>query len=243
MLGLKAVLQKDKQGLTALRGHLPPEQIEVLENGIRFLVNLYDGQKTGLFLDHRDNRAHLGRLCADKTVLNLFAYTGAFSFYALEGGAREVCSVDIAQAAIEDGKMIHALNGFSAPHEFVVEDCYAFLHKCKSAGRSFDVVVLDPPSLGHDSQSRNAMFRAYKKLNRLALSVVRHGGLLLSASCSSQMTPETFRNMLGEAAQESSTRLSIVYEAGHAHDHPVRAGFVEGRYLKCVIARALKTKP
>ena len=239
-LRLKGVVRRTQGGLEALYGELPPPELTVQENGLNLIANLYEGQKTGLFLDHRDNRATLARVCRGKTVLNLFSYTGAFSLYAARGDAARVTSVDVAGAASEDAARNFRANGFDeAAHDFVTADCFALLELYVREGRQFDVVVLDPPSLARNKKSKFAALRAYKKLNTLALRCVKTGGLLASASCTSQVSPEAFKAVLGEAAAEASVRLQIVHEAGHAPDHPVPASFPEGRYLKFVMGRTL----
>ena len=132
------------------------------------------------------------------------------------------------------------MNGFdSDAHEFVTADCFELLNTYVGEKRQFDVVVLDPPSLARNKKSKFAALRAYKKLNTLALKCVAPGGLLASASCTSQVSPEDFKNVLGDAANDAEVRLQIVREAGHAPDHPVPATFPEGRYLKFVMARSL----
>jgi 23S rRNA (cytosine1962-C5)-methyltransferase len=238
-LGLKGILRRneDKQ-LEALWGQLPPPELTVLENGLKIIANLYDGQKTGLFLDHRDNRAFLERLSNGKTVLNLFAYTGAFSLYAARGGASKVSSVDIAPAAMKDAARNFALNGFDPEaHEFIAADCFALLEQYAREGRRFDLVILDPPSLARSKDNRFAAARAYKKLNALALRCVNDGGLLATASCTSQISPEQFKDILLEAASDAKKRVQIVQENGQAMDHPVT--FFEGRYLKFVLTRTV----
>ena len=239
-LKLRGIVQKTPSGLEPLYGKLPPPELTIKENGLDLIANLFDGQKTGLFLDHRDNRAALEHVCKDKTVLNLFSYTGAFSLYAARGSAARVTSVDIAKAANHDAERNFAMNGFdSDQHAFVSADCFDLLNIYAREKRQFDVVVLDPPSLARNKKSKFAALRAYKKLNTLALRCVKPGGLLASASCTSQVSPEDFKSVLGDAARDANVRLQIVHEAGHAPDHPVRATFPEGRYLKFVMGRAL----
>jgi 23S rRNA (cytosine1962-C5)-methyltransferase len=235
--GLKGIVRRgDDKQLEALYGTLPPPELTVLENGLKIIANLYDGQKTGLFLDHRDNRALLERFCHGKTVLNLFAYTGAFSLYAARGGALQVESVDIAKEAMRDAARNFKLNGFDPEqHSFVAADCFALLEQYVQAGRQFDVVILDPPSLARSKDNRFAAARAYQKLNALALRCTREGGLFATASCTSQISPEAFKDILLEAAVSAKRRVQVVQENGQALDHPVT--FFEGRYLKFVLAR------
>ncbi len=236
----KDVVMKDSGSLEALYGELPPPELTVKENGLKLLANLYSGQKTGLFLDHRDNRRTLEHLSAGKRVLNLFSYTGAFSLYAARGGASHVTSVDIAPAATEDAKRNFALNGFDPDaHSFVSADVFTLLADLAAKGERYDVVVLDPPSLAKNKSSRHAALRAYGKLNAQAFRCVTPGGLLATASCTSQVSPEAFRDVLRDAAATAGVRAQVIHEAGHAPDHPVPISFPEGRYLKFVVARVL----
>ena len=237
---LKGIVRRVDGIMEVLWGELPPPELTILKNGLKIIANLYDGQKTGLFLDHRDNRARLGQLANGKTVLNLFAYTGAFSLYAARGGATKVSSVDIAPAAMEDAKRNFALNGFNPDqHDFLAADCFTLLEKYTKEGKTFDLVILDPPSLARSKDNRYAAARAYKKLNLLALRCVNDGGLLASASCTSQISSEHFKEILLEAALDARKRLQILQENGHAPDHPVPVAFPEGRYLKFVLTRVL----
>ena len=233
----RGILTRQDDGLQALYGQLPPPELTVQENGLLMLANLYQGQKTGLFLDHRDNRSYLQRYVQGQRLLNLFSYSGAFSLYALAAGAAQVLDVDSAAAALEDAKRNVALNGFDAAlHRSICADCFAWL---ETNQERFDVVVLDPPSLARNKKSRSAALRAYRKLNSAAMQHVVEGGLLATASCTAQVSADDFRNMLSEAALAVNKRLQIIHEAAQAHDYPVPAHFPEGRYLKFVLARVL----
>lgn len=241
-LKLRGIVRRGEGGLEALWGKLPPPELTVQENGLKLLANLYEGQKTGLFLDHRDNRQTVQRFSQGRRVLNLFSYTGAFSLYAARGGARQVTSVDIAPAATADAQRNFALNGFDPEaHTFLSADVFSLLGEYAAQKKRFDLVILDPPSLAHNQKSRFAALRAYTKLNAQALRCTEPGGFLATASCTSQVSPEAFRTVLAEAAQAAGVRLQIVHEAGHAADHPVPANFPEGRYLKFVVARVLSS--
>lgn len=221
-----------------LWGEWPERDLTVVEHGLTFRANLFAGQKTGLFLDHRDNRHTLERFCDGKTVLNCFAYTGAFSLYAARGGASHVTTCDIAADAIEDAKVNFALNGFDpARHTFIAEDVFDLLTRYADQGKQFDVIVLDPPSFARARKHVEVAVRAYTRLNQLALRCLAPGGLLVTASCTSQVGPEMFRNMVAAAASRANRRVRIIHEAGQAIDHPVAAGFPEGRYLKFMIGR------
>ena len=226
--------------IETLWGAAPPRDLVVEEHGLRFVANLYEGQKTGLFLDHRENRHTVERWSAGRRVLNCFAYTGAFSLYAARGGAASTVSVDIAPAAAEDAATNFRLNDLAGEqHTFLARDCFDYLNRVIQRGEQFDLVILDPPSFARAKKNIHAATRAYVKLNALAMRCVAPGGLLASASCTSQLSPASFRAMLGEAAASVDSRLSIIHEAGHALDHPVPAHFMEGRYLKFALGRVL----
>lgn len=239
-LRLKGVVRRGADGLEELWGEPPPPEETVTENGLRFLANLYEGQKTGLFLDQRDNRQTLRGVAEGRTVLNLFAYSGGFSVYALAGGATRAVSVDTAEPALRDADRNVALNGLDADrHEALVADVFELLPRLAAAAERYDLVVLDPPSLARAKSSRHAALRAYRRLNADALRVVEPGGLLATASCTSQVPPEAFRQVVGEAAAEAGVRAQVLHEAGHPLDHPVPAAFPEGRYLKFLLLRVL----
>ncbi len=208
------------------------------EHGVQLYADLHGGQKTGLFLDHRENRRFVEGLSGGRSVLNCFAYTGAFSLYALRGGARAVVSADIGRGLAEAAATNITLNRLDAArHSFVTGDCFELLARYAEEGRRFDLVILDPPSFAKSKQNRYAALRAYTKLNALALRCVRPGGLLATASCTSQVGPEAFKELLATAGASAERRLQIIHEAGQPLDHPVPAYFPEGRYLKFVVGR------
>jgi len=235
-----AEAQHAPRGPRLLLGEAPPADLVVQEHGLFFHADVLGGQKTGLFLDHRENRRMVEGLAAGRAVLNCFAYTGGFSLYALRGGAAEVVSVDVGRGLAEAAAANVALNRLDARrHQFVTEDCFALLDAYAKAGRRFQLVILDPPSFARAKGNLHAAMQAYVRLNALGLRCVDEGGLLVTASCTSQVGPEQFRTMLGEAAAQAGRRLQIVAETGQPADHPVPAGFPEGRYLKCIAARVL----
>ena len=226
--------------LEALHGRLPPRDLIIAEHGLRMHVDLFLGQKTGLFLDHRENRRFMGELCAGKRVLNLFSYTGAFSLYAARAGATSVTSVDISQPAARAARGNFELNGIDPePHEFVAEDVFEFLERARQAGTKYDVVICDPPSFANSKDQQKNALRAYVSVNSAGLRVLEENGIYAGASCTSQVSPEAFRGVLAEAAVNAKRRFQIFHDAGHAADHPIFAGHPEGRYLKFVVGRAL----
>jgi 23S rRNA (cytosine1962-C5)-methyltransferase len=221
-----------------LWGRMPPRDLVVEENGLRLYVDLVAGQKTGLYLDQRENRRYLQAWCEVQRVLNCFAYTGAFSLYAIRGGAEQVVSVDIAPQVAGEAARNLRLNGFDADaHPFIVADCFELLQQYAAQERQFDLIILDPPSLARAKKSRHVALRAYVRLNQAAMRCLPQGGLLATASCTSQVSPQAFREALGQAAARAGKRLLILHEAGQAIDHPVPADFGEGRYLKFVLGR------
>lgn len=235
--------EHEQQGQAAQRtsvlwGRTAAADLVVIEDGLRFAVDLQLGQKTGLFLDQRENRRFIEQISAGLRVLNMFAYTGGFSLYALRGDASDVVSVDIGKGLAEATAQNIRLSGLnSARHSFLTEDAFALLERFVEMERSFDLLILDPPSFARRKQSRHAALRAYTRLNALGMRCVAPGGLLASASCTSQLGPDDFRAMLGDAAASAGRRLQIIHEAGQPRDHPVPAHFPEGRYLKFVVGR------
>lgn len=221
----------------------PPlaEPILFQENGLVFESDPVQGQKTGFFLDQRENRARVELLSKDKSVLNVFAYTGGFSVYAARGAARRVTSVDISppamQAALRNMQHNHHIPTVAAAaHEARAQDAFALLAQFAAEKQRFDLVILDPPMFAHNHAQTALALSAYRRLTRLGLAVLQPGGILVQASCSSQVEPEAFFGAIHQAAQESNRPLREIERTGHALDHPVR--YKEGSYLKCLFALA-----
>jgi len=238
---LQGILCRPAGGeLKPVWGRLPPSDLTIEEHGLLFGANLFSGQKTGLFFDQRENRRTLAGWCQGQAVLDCFCYSGGFSVYACRGGAASITACDASAGAVEAARGNLTLNGFDRPqHSFLTEDCFQLLDRLGGERRRFGVVILDPPSFARDRQSRHAAVRAYIRLNRLALGCVEPGGLLASASCTSQVSPVEFHQALAEAARQAGRRLLILHDAGQAVDHPVPAHFPEARYLKFVVSRVL----
>jgi len=238
---LQGIVWRRARGqVESLWGRLPPNDYTIEEHGLLFRVDLFCGQKTGFFFDQRENRLSLSSWCQGRTVLDCFCYTGAFALYALHGGAGSITACDASAGAVDAARENLSLNGFNPDRNtLVVQDCFALLDRFAMERRRFDVVILDPPSFARDRQSRHAAERAYVRLNRQALRCVRQGGLLASASCTSQVSPSAFRQALAEAARQAGRRLQILHDAGQAVDHPVPVHFPEARYLKFMLCRVL----
>ncbi len=224
--------------LRVLLGSSPSGPLVVVENGIRLQADLVHGQKSGLFLDHRDNRGTVRALAAGRTVLNLFSYSGAFSVSAALGGAVGVTSVDIAPAAVQSAQENFRINGLGLEqHEFVVGDVFEFLAAAQSQGRRWGMVLCDPPSFAKSHAQKATALKAYVKLHAAALRVTADGGLYAAASCTSQVSPAEFIGALAAGGRQTRRRLQICHEVGQPLDHPQLAAHPEGRYLKFVVAR------
>jgi 23S rRNA (cytosine1962-C5)-methyltransferase len=238
--GCRRVVQRPRErgasGL-AIRGQLPDDAIEFLENGLRFSADVIHGQKTGFFLDQRDNRDLVRQLAAGRSVLNLFSFSGGFSIAAGVGGCSSATSVDLAPAAIAAADHHWQLNGLQARrHTGVVSDVFEFLEGA-GAKRSWDIVICDPPSFAPSERTKRAAEEAYQRLAQLSAKAVAPGGLLALASCSSHIDAATFEevNLAGLGrARRSGTLLA---NRSLPPDHPTPLAMRELRYLKFQLLR------
>jgi 23S rRNA (cytosine1962-C5)-methyltransferase len=220
-----------------LRGVLPAT-VEVLEHGLRFSVDVADGQKTGFYLDQRDNRALTGTLSLNKDVLNCFCYTGGFSLYALRGGAKSVLSIDSSQEALQLAQLNVELNGLeSSRAEWQCADVFEALRKLRDQNRQFDLIVLDPPKFAPTAAFAEKAARAYKDINLLGFKLLRPGGLLFTYSCSGGISDDLFQKIVAGAALDAGVDTQIVKKLHAASDHPVLLSFPEGAYLKGLVLR------
>ncbi len=218
-----------------LRGELPPDIVRVEEHGVPFFVDLRRGQKTGAFLDQRDNRRRVGRLACGRRVLNLFSYAGGFSLHAALGGATHVTSVDLAAGAHATAQAsLRAANVDSSTQTFVLADVGAFLDGARARGDSWDLIVSDPPSFAPSEKSLPRALAAYRALHRACADVLAPGGMLCAASCSSHVDAPSFLSTLDDTAT-GGRELSVLGLHGAGSDHPTLAAFPEGRYLKFAI--------
>jgi 23S rRNA (cytosine1962-C5)-methyltransferase len=215
-----------------------PGKIRFRENDRLFEADLAHGQKTGFFLDQRDNRHLVGSLASGRRVANVCGYTGAFSVYALTGGAEEVVTVDSAAPALEQAKINLALNGFSSrDNPLVRADMLEFL-KQETPGR-FDLIVLDPPSMAKARKDVPRALNTYRALNQAAAKALKPGGLLFTASCSSQVGREDFLRVIQEASRKAETKMKLLAETHHGLDHPIALGHPEGRYLHALLLEVI----
>jgi 23S rRNA (cytosine1962-C5)-methyltransferase len=232
---------REEEGLGSsvgtLAGAEPPQLIEIEENGFKFLVDIRRGQKTGFFLDQRDNREHLRQLSRDAALLNCFSYSAAFSVYALAGAARSVVSLDSSRPALELAEKNFTLNALEAENaELIKGDAFAYLKECSV---SFDIIILDPPSLAHRRSDLDAATGGYKFLNLHALKHINPGGFLLTFSCSQHLSSDLFQKVVFGAAVDAGRKVALVKRLGAPIDHPVSLHHPEGEYLKGLVLRIL----
>jgi len=221
-----------------LWGEAAPKRVLIRERGASFWVDVHRGQKTGFFLDQRENRALVRRLAKDREALNCFAYSGGFSVNAALGGAASVLSIDSDREAIELARENFRANGLDPErHQFQTGDVFDLLASLKKAKRTFDLVILDPPAFAKTQRAVESAIAGYASLNRQALALLRPSGLLATASCSARVSPEAFSGAIREAAFNSGVELMLLEERYQPPDHPIRLHFPEGRYLKFFVLR------
>ena len=230
----------DPNEVGLLAGEEPPELIEVKEGAIRYLVDVRRGHKTGFYLDQRDARAAVGALAKDADVLNCFSYTGGFGLAACAGGAKSVTHLDVSAGALALARQNTALNPSATVCDFVEADVFRQLRLYRDQGRSFDLIVLDPPKFADTKAGLMRATRGYKDINLLAMKLLRPNGLLATFSCSGAMTPDLFDKVCAEAAFDAKRAFQIVARTRQAAgDHPVGLSFPEGLYLKGLLLRAI----
>ena len=212
------------------------EEFWSFENGLRFRIDWLRGQKTGFFVDQRENRALVERYAKDKDVLNMFCYTGGFSLYALRGGAKTVDSVDVSQKAIDLVNINVAKNFPEATnHTAVAADAFEYLSAQKAAGKTYDLIILDPPAFAkHRDAVKNAL-RGYQRINAKAIEMIRKGGLLFTFSCSQAVDKEAFRLAVFSAAAQVGRKVRILHQLHQPQDHPINIYHPEGEYLKGLV--------
>ncbi|MFZ1790196.1 MAG: class I SAM-dependent rRNA methyltransferase [Saprospiraceae bacterium] len=233
---IKAVYDKSEEALKQgdkkdswLIGQIGDE-IDILENGNKFTINFVSGQKTGFFLDQRDNRSFVGHHSPDQSVLNCFSYTGGFSVYALNAGAKEVVSVDVSKTATDLMDKNMALTKHGAKHLSVTANVMEYLKSEEVP--LYDIVIIDPPAFAKSINKRHNAVQAYKRLNALALTKVKKGGLLFTFSCSQVVGTQLFYDTIVAAAIEAGRKIRVMRHLSQGADHPVNLFHPEGHYLK-----------
>ena len=219
----------------AILGELSPN-CSIQEHGLEYFIDVENGQKTGFYLDQRANRAKIQEISHNKEVLNCFCYTGGFSLNALRGGAKFVTSIDSSGQALQMAKLNTKTNGLPEEKtEWIEADVFASLRKFRDQGRSFDLIILDPPKFAPTKQNVEKASRAYKDINLLAMKLLNEGGLLATFSCSSAISPELFKKILASSAEDARQDFSILDNFSADQDHPQLLSFPEGEYLKGVL--------
>ncbi|MDK2123613.1 class I SAM-dependent rRNA methyltransferase [Parachitinimonas caeni] len=220
-----------------LAGSLPGS-VEIIEHGLRYRVDVAEGQKTGFYLDQRDNRRRVGELAAGRDVLNCFCYSGGFSLAALRGGAKSVLSIDSSAEALDTARANLELNQLPADRaEWLEADVFQHLRKLRDAGRSFDLIVLDPPKFAPTAQHVERAARAYKDINLYGFKLLRPGGYLATFTCSGGMSADLFQKIVAGAALDAHADASIVGRFTADIDHPIALNFPESDYLKGLLVR------
>lgn len=233
---------RKKEGLKPVTGwlHLPRDsgEVVILENGMKILVDVVNGHKTGFYLDQRDSRAAAGRLAKGKTVLNCFSYTGTFALSCLQGGAEHVTNVDMSDLALKTAERNLALNNIELDKSNnVKQDVFKLLREYKEQGKLFDMVILDPPKFADSKAQLMQAARGYKDINRVAMQLVKPGGLLLTFSCSGLMEDMLFQKIVADAALDANKDCLFIEKLSQSSDHPIASFYPEGHYLKGLVCK------
>ena len=232
---------RSKEGLKKARGPIVgelPEPLIVEENGIKAYVDVINGHKTGYYVDQRDNRQALEKYVSGKSVLNCFCYTGTFGLYALRGGAESVTQVDMSQDALDIAKQNVELNGFDQSKMTLIKhDVFKLLREYRKEGRTFDVIVMDPPKFAESKAQLKGACRGYKDINMLAMQLLNPGGILLTFSCSGLMEQGLFQKIIADAALDAGKDMVFLQRLNQAQDHVIGSAYPEGFYLKGLVAQ------
>jgi len=233
---------RSKEGLQPLSGMLwgqeAPALVEIQEAELRFLADMKNGHKTGLYLDQRENRMAVAEFAIGKSVLNCFAYTGGFALWALHGGAQTVVNIESSASSLDLAKKNIELNGFDSDKvENIEGDVFHVLRKFRDEGKQFDVIILDPPKFAESISQVQKASRGYKDINLLAFKLLKPEGILFTFSCSAHVTMELFQKIVADAALDAGKNAQILRFLSQATDHPVTLNFPEGRYLKGLICK------
>jgi len=234
-----------KEGMEPCKGFIGSEfdtKVEIVENGVRYLVDVKDGQKTGFFLDQKYNRASIHKLCKDKTVLDCFTHTGSFALNAGIAGAASVLGVDASELAIAQAKENAALNGLENTVHFQCADVFELLPELEAKGERYDVVILDPPAFTKSRASIKQAVKGYREINLRGMKLVKNGGYLCTCSCSHFMDPELFAKTIREAAVGAHKRLRQAEFRTQAPDHPILWAAESSYYLKFYVFQIVEER-
>ncbi len=214
-----------------------PDRVEMVENGILYHVDVKHGQKTGFFLDQKQNRAAIAPLCPGARVLDCFCHNGSFALNAAKYGAKSVLGVDISEDALDVARENAARNGLDVAFE--AHNCFDFLREQTDAGEKYDLVILDPPAFTKSRQAVESALRGYKEINLRGLKLTRPGGFMVTCSCSQHVSTEAFQEMVNHAARDAKKRVRLVEYRTQALDHPILPAAPETKYLKCMILQVM----
>lgn len=234
---------RELEGLTQQTGLLfgeVPDRVEMQENGVRFLVDVKEGQKTGFFLDQKENRAAIAPFVPGMRVLDCFTHTGSFALHAAHYGAAEVTGVDISEHACACALENARLNGVEDRVRFECANAFDFLRAHQTAKEQYDVVILDPPAFTKTRSAVEGALRGYKEINLRGMKLTRDGGFFITCSCSQHVTPDLFRGMLLEAQKDAHVQLRQIEWRTQGRDHPILLASPETQYLKCGIFQVFK---
>ena len=226
---------REMEGLKMIQGQIAgetPSEILIHEHGIRYPVDVRTGQKTGFFIDQRENRELIAQLSKDKKVLNMFSYTGGFTFAAITGGARETVSVDVSAPALAKAQQIYQLNGFTTPSSFIVADAFDYL---RNEIFDADLAIIDPPAFAKSSGDVDRACRGYKDINMQYMKKCPPDSWLLTCSCSRFIDMDLFQKVIFSAASDAKRDARIMRKTGHPVDHPVNLNHPETEYLKGIL--------
>jgi 23S rRNA (cytosine1962-C5)-methyltransferase len=236
------VRRKEKLAPTAglLRGREPSDPVRIRENGHTFLVDIKGGQKTGFYLDQRDNRQRLASYSEGRTVLNAFAYTGSFAVYAASAGAGQITNLDTSAEALTLARRNMHENALADRNdEYIVGDVFEALREYRTAGRRFDLIILDPPKFAYSKAQVPAACRGYKDINMLSMQLLQPEGVLCTMSCSGLVSSDLFQKVVFGASVDAGRDVQVLERLSQATDHPVLLTFPEGEYLKGLICRVM----
>lgn len=236
---------RKKEGLMPYKGFIGDEfdtNVEIVENGVHYIVDVVNGQKTGFFLDQKYNRLAIQRLCKDKKVLDCFTHMGTFALNAGIAGAKDVTGLDISEFAVSQATANAKLNGLDSTVKFRQANVLDELPKLAEAGEKYDVVILDPPAFTKSREATKNAMKGYREINMKGLKLVKDGGYLATCSCSHFMTQELFVKVIGQAAQAAHKRLRQVEFRTQAPDHPILWAADESYYLKFLVFQVVEEK-
>ena len=238
----KVRLQEGMERVKGFIGEPFDTKVQIVENGVKYIVDIEDGQKTGFFLDQKYNRLAIQRLCKDAKVLDCFTHTGSFALNAGIAGAKSVTGVDASQLAVDQATENAELNGLEKRVKFICEDVFELLPKLEAEGEKYDVVILDPPAFTKSKNSIKNAVKGYREINLRGMKLVKDGGYLATCSCSHFMSYELFTQTIGQAARSVHKRLRQIEYRTQAADHPILWSADESYYLKFYIFQVIDEK-